>query len=141
MSCSQRADWSHTPEGLIPFQTLQIDFEYHKEMCDSIVWERFELLQSQFMRYISSKSAAQLKQFYPIHLFPERQTADKTNNFHCCHILQTDVNLMSEDLGMPDIVLQHKNDVNFPTGPLLWVDCKAADNSCFSAPSAVTGEL
>lgn len=33
-------------------------------------------------------------------------------------------------LGMPVIVLQHENDVNFPTGPFLWdADGKAADNS------------
>lgn len=37
-------------------------------------------------------------------------------------------------LEVPVIVLQHGNDVNFPTGPFLWdVDSKAADNSCKDA--------
>lgn len=37
-------------------------------------------------------------------------------------------------LGMPVIVQQHENDVNFPTGPFVWdVDSKAADNSCKDA--------
>lgn len=109
-----------------------------KKKCDGVPWERFDLLQSQFMHRVS---AARHKHFHPLHLFPARQPADDscggTGNFHRCHVLlhfQTDVNFMSGGLGTPVIVLQHENDVNFPAGAFTerrWGE--AADDSCKDA--------
>lgn len=131
---------SHSRGLLAQHPTLETDLEHQKKekMCDGILWERFDLLQSQFMHRVS---AAQLKHFHPLYLFPARQPADDscggTSNFHRCHVLlhfQTDVNFMSGGLGMPVIVLQHENDVNSHA----WAFTEsrrgeAADDSCKDA--------
>lgn len=96
---------SHSRGLLARHPTLETDLEHHKKekekekkKCDGVLWERFDLLQSQFMHRIS---AAQLKRFHPLRLFPARQPADDscggTGNFHRCHVLlhfQTHVNFM-----------------------------------------------
>lgn len=76
------------------------------------------------MGRVSGKSAALLKHFNPLHLFPERQTADdflqKGQRFPLLSYispLPDTCQFYVRGLGMPVIVLQHENDVNFPTGP------------------------
>lgn len=118
--------------------------EHRTEMCDSISWGRFEPLQSQFTDRVSGKSAALLKHFNPLHLFPERQTADDSCSGGqpfplLSYIFPPSCRHMS-------ILCQRIRDASYCSAAWEWcqlsyralfflwdVDGKAADNSCKDA--------
>lgn len=110
--------------------------EHRTEMYDSNSRGRFEPLQSQFMDCVSGKSSALLKHFNPnpfISRTPNSwQFLQQGQRFPLLSYISPLPDICQfyvRGLEMPVIVLQHENDVNFPTGPFLCdVEGKAADN-------------